>query len=126
MKPNRGGRGQFYLADLSIVPADFDGRPHGIRCIRVRLGVGKRAPFRGGRPSPGYGGAGSYKAASSRKRVTTVTGSGKVWHVANKSKAAYELSPTSTTARLGTHRRTCLIICWVRSVKVFGLRPRVS
>ena len=61
-----------------------------------------------------------------RKRVTIVTGSANVWHAANKSKAAYELSPTITNVRLGTQRRNCLIICWARSVNVLGLRSRVS
>src|SRR5829696_3859128 len=52
--------------------------------------VGRRLPLRRGRPTwrGRRGGAGSYSAASSRKRVIIVTGWDQAWHPASSSRAA--------------------------------------
>jgi hypothetical protein len=91
--------------------------------IDIAFSVGCRAPLRRGRPRmpEARSGAGSYKAASSRKRVTIQS----LWRAASSSSSAAKLlSATTTMGRSGTQRLTSNSNCWARSVSLSGRRPR--
>jgi hypothetical protein len=91
---------------------------------RTAASFGRRAPLVRGRPTvPGWrGGAGSYKAASNRRRVMQTS----PWRAraARRSRAAKLLSPSSTTSRPGSHRRACKPICRAQSVSFLCRLPR--
>jgi hypothetical protein len=80
--------------------------------------VGRRLPFSRGRPvcRGGRGGAGSYRAASSRRRVRPQLGLGKWQMRYNKVITAKLLSVTTTRGRSGSQRRTTRNICRAQSV----------
>src|SRR3954447_10406845 len=85
---------------------------------------GRRAPLVRGRPTvPGRrGGAGSYRAASSRRRVTRIRP--RRTSAARRSRAAKLASPTSTTSRPGSQRRAWRATCRAQSVSFLWRLPR--
>lgn len=76
------------LAQLVVIPDDRQAYPAGGWGIDKLLGGWQALAFLTRTTCAAVGGAGSYKAASQRKRVITVTGLDSTWQACKKSSAA--------------------------------------